>query len=178
MRSHQNLANTRKPLVSLFECALALNPRSGRRCAETPWKCCPSYVNRPEKSKSQRPTAFSSIDLNTGARSLGEELMTCSTSAPAACFASASSRSPARSSTLRCNSVLARCRSATASSSVAVICLSRLALVPAPRSVSSLSLPHQRAVLHSITSSGPETRMCGMVPPVKAAPRPRADDLW
>ena len=37
--------------------------------------------------------AFSSIASNTGARSPGEELMTCNTSAVAVCCSSASSRS-------------------------------------------------------------------------------------
>jgi len=39
---------------------------------------------------SHRPNAFSSIASNTGARSPGEELMTCSTSAVAVCCSNAS----------------------------------------------------------------------------------------
>ena len=54
--------------------------------------------------------AFSSIASNTGARSPGEALMTCNTSAVAVCWARASSRSAVRSARSRRSSAFSRSR--------------------------------------------------------------------
>src|SRR4051812_39978353 len=57
---------------------------------------------------SHRLIAFSRIASNTGARSPGEELMTCNTSAVAVCCAKASSRSAVRSASSRRRSAMTR----------------------------------------------------------------------
>ena len=71
---------------------------------------------------SQSRIAFSSIASNTGARSPGEELMTCNTSAVAVCCASASSRSALLSASCRWRSAMSCLGSANVLSGVALIC--------------------------------------------------------
>ena len=65
--------------------------------------CSPSYIVKLPNAASHSRIAFSSIASNTGARSPGDELITCSTSAVAVCCSNASrvsvraERSPSRS---------------------------------------------------------------------------------
>jgi len=107
-------------------------------------KISPSRVKRPPRSAPHNRTAVSHIVSSTGCRSKVERLITWSTSLVAVWYssdsfktsavatsrASASSRSLVRSSSLCCNSALARRSSATWCSSVAVMCLFRSLPVP------------------------------------------------
>ena len=74
--------------------------------------------------------AFSNIASNTGARSPGEELMTCKTSAVAVCCSSASSRSAVQSASRPRSAAISRSSSVILSSS-GVLIGCRLALRPA-----------------------------------------------
>ena len=58
---------------------------AGTPRSATARKSSPSKVKKVPKAASQRRIAFSSVASNTGARSPGEELMTCNTSEVAVC---------------------------------------------------------------------------------------------
>ena len=104
------------------------------------------------KLASHSRVAFSSIASNTGVRSPGEELMTRSTSVVAVSRCKDSSRSARASLSRRCNSALARLRSATSSSRGAVMCSP---LQPRPYRSMLQPVPDasRRRACHSITFS-------------------------
>ncbi len=100
--------------------------------------------------------------LNTGARSPGERLMTCNTSAVAVSRSSAASRSARYSSSCRLSSAFAQ------KIGYRVVdrrghALIRLAVVPAPPDV-SLSPPAAKGSSSFDRFVGPEIRMYGVVP--------------
>jgi len=101
-------------------------------CTATARKVSPSYSCKLPSATAQRPCAFSRIASNTSARSPGELLMTCSTSALADCCASASPSSAERASSCCCNSAMVRRRSATLSFAATLTRTPRRALFRAP----------------------------------------------
>src|SRR6516164_91362 len=116
----------------------------GSPCAAARWKRSPSQVRRTPKGASHSRVAFSSIALNTGARSPGEELMTCNTSAVAASRASASSRSAVLASSSRRSAATVWLRWVPVSSGIVFLSaflhhLRRYAPVPHPASKSARS---------------------------------------
>ena len=80
-----------------------------------------------------KSSALSSVASNTGARSPGDPLMTCKTSAVAVCCSRASSRSAIAPSRSALNSASCRCRSAIRRSFGSANVLSGGALICGPR---------------------------------------------